>query len=92
MGLFALLNHLVNLLAPALAVGALLPLLARLVRQGNAVRRSWLRQSALNALAGVAALLGGLVYFGHDDKMASYGAMLLACATVQFVSARAWKR
>ena len=92
MGPLALLNHLANFLAPAVVVGAVLPLLARLVRRAHAVRRSWWRQSLLNALGGVVALLGGLVYFGHDAKMASYAAMVVACATVQFVSARAWKR
>jgi hypothetical protein len=29
-------------------------------------------------------LLLGLWYFGNDGKMATYGAMLVVCATVEF--------
>lgn len=91
MGLFALLNHLISLLAPALAVGALLALAAPLVQKKAALRHSWLWQSAFNALAGVLALLGGLWFFGHDAKMASYAAMVACCATAQFVAVRGWR-
>jgi len=30
--------------------------------------------------AGLAALVAGLVVFGRDGKMATYGAMVIACA------------
>ena len=84
--------HLLSLIAPALVVGALLALLAPLLRFGARGRRSWLRQAALNALAGTLALLGGLWYFGHDAKMATYVAMLVLIAGVQFVGSGGWKR
>ncbi len=91
MGLFALLNHWVNLLAPALVVGPLLALAAPLVQKKAALRRSWLWLSVLNMLVGMLALLGGLWFFGHDAKMLSYVAMLLGCATAQFVAVRGWR-
>jgi hypothetical protein len=36
-------------------------------------------------------LFAGLWFFGHDGKMASYGAMVLACATSQWVLLRGWR-
>ena len=46
----------------------------------------------LNAAIGCLAILAGLFYFGHDGKMATYGALVLASASSQFISARAWRR
>jgi uncharacterized membrane protein HdeD (DUF308 family) len=91
MGLFALLNHLINLLAPALVVGPLLAVVAPLVQKKAALRHSWLWHSVLNVLAGVLALLAGLWFFGHDGKMASYMAMLVCCATAQFAAVKGWR-
>ncbi len=42
--------------------------------------------------AGLAAILGGLVLFGRDGKMATYGAVALAAATAQWFLARAWRK
>jgi hypothetical protein len=39
-------------------------------------------------LAGSAALLGGLWFFGHDGKMVTYAALVLVCATVQWLLVR----
>ena len=91
MGLFAILNHLISLLAPALVVGPLLALAAPLVQRKAALRRPWLLQSAINVLVGVLVLLAGLWFFGHDAKMASYAAMVVLCATAQFVAVRGWQ-
>lgn len=91
MGLFALLYHLINLLAPALVVGPLLAALAPLVFRKSVAWHAWLRQSGLNAVAGALALLAGLWFFGHDAKMASYAAMLLVCASAQWVALRGWR-
>ena len=95
MGIFAILDHLISLLAPALVVGPLLAAFAPLVMQQSLLRRSlrnWLWQSGMNALAGGLALAAGLWFFGHDAKMASYCAMAGACASAQFVAMKAWRR
>ena len=80
MGPIDALWHLLNFFAPALGVGFLTAGMARLVwlrsLKGSSVVRLGLWASAGAALA----LLGGLIVFGRDGKMASYGAMLLACA------------
>ena len=91
MGLPELLNHLLNLLLPAFVTGALVALFAPVMRLCGPARRSWLRQSVLNALAGSVAVLTGLWYFGHDAKMATYAGMLVLCASMQFMSTRGWK-
>ncbi len=89
MGLLDLINHLLNFLAPAFAVGAVLALVAAFSRKKAAAIRTIYAQAAINSIAGVLALLLGLVFFGRDGKMASYGAMVLACASSQWWAVRA---
>jgi uncharacterized BrkB/YihY/UPF0761 family membrane protein len=91
MSLFGLINHLLNFLLPALVVGLLVAVLAPVVMKKARTHHSWLMQGAINSLACVLALVGGLWLFGHDGKMASYGAMVLACATCQWVTAKGWR-
>ena len=67
------LNHLVNLLLPALAVGALSAALAKWAWRRELAGVRWRRLASWAAGAGVAATLGGLVLFGHDGRMATYG-------------------
>jgi hypothetical protein len=89
MGPLDLINHLLNFLAPAFAVGTVLALVAAFSRKKVAVGGTVYRQAAINSIAGVLALLLGLVFFGRDGKMASYGAMVLACASSQWWAVRA---
>jgi len=72
--------HVANFFAPAVVTGLLAAAGAKLL---------WRRALAgvgVSRLAGWAggamalALLGGLVIFGHDGKMATYSAMVVACA------------
>ncbi|RYF71288.1 MAG: hypothetical protein EOO29_30305 [Comamonadaceae bacterium] len=87
---FDLFLHLIGFAAPALAVGILVALGARLVVAGPAGRPWWM-QSALNSLVGLAVLAGGLWYWGVDGKMATYAALVLAISTRQWLGARAWR-
>jgi hypothetical protein len=88
MGPFDLFNHLLNLMAPALVVGALLAYVAPILNKNWAVGRVGYAQAAINFVAGVVALLLGLWFFGHDGKMASYGLMVVLIASTQWLSAR----
>jgi hypothetical protein len=88
MGPFDLLNHLLNLIAPALVVGILLAYVAPIFNRNLAVSLAGYAQAAINVVAGVAALLLGLWFFGHDGKMASYGLMVVMIASTQWFSAR----
>jgi uncharacterized membrane protein len=72
--------HLLNFFAPAVGVGlftsGFLKLLWRRELKGNGWRRL-----ALWAMAACGAvLIGGLIAFGHDGRMATYAAMVVACA------------
>lgn len=80
MGPLDALWHLLNFVAPALGVAALSALLAKWAwrRELAAVRWRQLAQAA--AVAGVLALGAGLVLFGRDGRMATYAALVLACA------------
>lgn len=88
---FDLFFHLIGFAAPALAVGVLVALGARLVIPGPAVR-PWWAQAGINAVAGLLVLAGGLWYWGVDGKMATYAALVLAVAAAQWVGSRAWRR
>jgi hypothetical protein len=87
---FDLFWHLIGFAAPAVAVGILVALGSRLIIP-RAAAAAWWKQSALNALVGVAVLTGGLVYWGVDGKMATYAALVLGIAACQWVCARAWR-
>ena len=72
--------HWVNFFAPAVFVGLLLPLLARLLWRRQLKSLALLQAIAWASSVSAAVLVGGLIVFGHDGKMATYGAMLFACA------------
>ena len=71
--------HVLGLFLPALATGALVAAAAKGLWRAELQRTSWLRLAAWPMGAGSAALLLGLVGFGRDGRMLSYGLMVLAC-------------
>lgn len=86
-----MLDHLLNFVFPAVAVGLLVATLAPLVLTRTRPHHSWLAQGAINSVTCVAVLFSGLWFFGHDAKMATYTAMVVACASSQWISAKAWR-
>ena len=91
MSLIGLLDNLLNFIAPAVVLGLLVATLAPMLIKKVRPHHSWLTQSAINSVACGLVLVGGLVIFGHDGKMASYTAMALACASSQWLAAKAWR-
>ena len=71
--------HLLNFFVPALGVGTLGALGAKLAWRAELRGCSWARLARWATLAGAAALLAGLALFGRDGRMATYG--LLVCAS-----------
>jgi hypothetical protein len=71
--------HVLNFFAPALGVGCLTPLMARLLWRRE-LRGSLLRLCLWTTLAGALGLTVALVLFGRDGKMAGYGVMVAAAA------------
>lgn len=80
MGPLDALWHLLNLLAPALGVGLFASAVTKLLWRRDLKGVAWTRLSLWACSVSALALLAGLVVFGRDGKMASYGAMLAACA------------
>jgi len=80
MGPIDALIHLGNLFMPALVVGALSAALAKLLWWRSLQGVRWLRLALWACVACAIATVIGLVVFGRDGKMATYGAMVLASA------------
>ena len=91
MGPLDLLNHVLNFVAPALWLAAVVTLGARFFMRKRPPALSLSAQAAINFVASAAALLLGLWFFGHDGKMATYTAMALLCATSQWFMLRGWR-
>jgi len=72
--------HLLNFFAPAFGVGLLTPLLAKLLWRRGLQGVGWPRLAVWATACSALVLTLGLIYFGSDGKMATYGAMLVACA------------
>ena len=79
--------HLLNFVAPAFFMALMLAALARWmfgrVSAAAAASGFWV-QVAINFAVGVAVLAIGLWTTGRDGKMATYIALVLVCATVQW--------
>ena len=88
MGPLDFLNHLLNFVAPALAVGCLLALLAVIFTRKRPAARMLIAQAAINSVAGMVALALALWFFGRDGKMAAYAALVLVCASSQWLAMR----
>ena len=80
MGPIDALWHLLNFFAPALGVGVVASLMAKLLWRRELKGVSWRRLGGWATACSAAVLLLGLIVFGHDGKMATYGAMVIACA------------
>ena len=91
MGPWDAFNHLLNFVAPAAALALLLALSGRFLGSKTPVALAWWVRSAIVFAVGVAVLLAGLLAWGRDGKMLTYAALVLACATCQWILARGWR-
>lgn len=76
MGLLGALWHLLNFVAPALGVGVLTTVLAKLTWRRQLRTVAWRPLLQWACAAGLVALLAGLVVFGRDGRMATYGLLV----------------
>jgi hypothetical protein len=72
--------HLLNFFAPAAGVAVVTAVLAKLLWRRQLAGAGLARLVAWSAVAGAAALLAGLVVFGRDGRMATYGLLVAATA------------
>lgn len=82
------LDHLLNFVAPAVVVGALLALGLRVLQRPRSLRVPLWKQVAVTTGAGVVTLLGGLMLTGHDGRMATYAALVVVAGTVHWALLR----
>ena len=80
MGVLDGLWHLLNFFAPAVGVGVVAAWLAKLLWWRELKSVSPWRMAAWAVVASSLALVGGLLWTGHDGKMSTYGAMVVVCA------------
>ena len=79
MGAFDAFWHLLNFFGPAIGLGLLAPSMAKLLWRHALKTVSWARLCAWVSVACAVVTIAGLIVFGHDGKMATYAAMVLAC-------------
>jgi len=91
MGPWDVINHLLNFVAPAAAVALLLGASRRFIHSRVPATLSWWLHAAVVFGAGVATLLAGLVVWGRDGKMLTYAALVLVCASCQWILVRGWR-
>ncbi len=72
--------HIANFFAPALVAGYLAAAMAKFLWRQALADVGWLRLGTLASAAMAAVSALGLVAFEHDGKMATYAAMVVACA------------
>ena len=78
--------HLLNFFAPAVGVGLIAAGFAKLLWRHELKGASWMRLALWAAAGGAGVLVAGLVVFGHDGKMATYAAMVGACALMLWLA------
>jgi hypothetical protein len=72
--------HLLNFILPALGVGLTTAAAAKLLWGRELKAQRWQRLAGYACGGGLAALVGGLIAFGRDGAMATYGLLVLFSA------------
>lgn len=80
MGLLDALLHFANLFFVPVMMGALAAAAAKLAWRRELAGVRWPLLARDAALAAMATVAAGLVAFGRDGRMLTYGAMLVTCA------------
>jgi hypothetical protein len=78
--LLQVLWHVGNLFLPALGLGAVAAALAKLLWRRELQPVRWHSLAGPAVAASAIVVLAGLVIFGRDGRMATYGAMVATCA------------
>ncbi len=82
--------HLFGFILPALAMAALMPLAGRWVMGTGGM--AWRRRCLWHALAGTLVLVSGLVLWGQDGQMATYGALVVVAGPLEWALHRRGRR
>lgn len=93
MGPYEQVIHVLNFIAPAWGVALMCALVARFLGRGWLPVAPWgvLSQSLVGSLLGALVLCAGVWLLGADGKMATYGALVVTCATAQWWMCSGWR-
>ena len=80
--------HLAGFVLPAAALAAGMVLVSRVLDRKSPSAMAWPAQAAIHFAVGLAVLVAGLVLTGHDGRVLTYAALVLASATTQLLLAR----
>jgi hypothetical protein len=80
MGPIAAIGHVANFFGPAIGLGVLAATLTKLLWRRELATVPWRRLAGTACAVCAAVALTGLLLFGHDGRMVTYGAMVGACA------------
>jgi hypothetical protein len=83
--------HALNFVAPALWMAVALVVAEKLFARKRSFAWGLKARLALYALLGLAALAGGLVFFGRDAKMATYAALVALPTLASLTLQKFWK-
>jgi hypothetical protein len=83
--------HALNFIAPALWMALMLVLAEKLFARKRPLAWGIRARLALYALLGLAALVGGLVFFGRDAKTATYAALVALPTLASLTLQKFWK-
>ena len=75
--------HVAGFAAPALVLAPAMVLIGQVFGKKSAPTLSWPAQAAINLIVCLGVLAVGLVLSGHDGRMATYAALVLASAACQ---------
>ncbi len=93
---YLLTDHLLNFVAPAAVMALLFVLSGRLFKRllwsKVPLAQSFIKQFATVFIVNVVVLVAGLVFFGHDGKMVTYAAMVVASAMAHWILVRGWQK
>ena len=92
MGILMQLNHVLNFIAPALALAALMLLFSLARHRKQPLPMAAWQQFGVHCGLGVLVLVLGLWFFGRDGMMATYGLLVVVVATGQWVMEKGWRR
>ena len=76
--------HLLNFYAAAVGIGFIASSASKLLWRRDLQATSWWRLWLWSSGTAAVMAIAGMVFFGRDGKMATYGAMLSACALSQW--------
>jgi len=88
MNLFDVVWHIANFAAPALLLGAISSVAAKMLWRSQLRGWSWIRLCGVAAVASLIVCVAGLVFSGRDGKMITYAGMVFACAASLWWSTR----